>query len=95
MKTILRSVAIVFLILFAITGLVALFDGSAQTVKTLTLSELVTKVNNQEIKDIQVQGNDLVITSSKDERFGVKKESGFLYYMDKKGDVSRSKMVNA
>ncbi len=26
---------------------------------------------------------------------GVKKESGFLYYLDKQGDVSRSKMARA
>ena len=28
-------------------------------------------------------------------RCGVKKEKGYLYYLDKKGDVSRSKMARA
>jgi len=28
-------------------------------------------------------------------KVGVKKEAGFLYYLDKAGDVARAKMVNA
>lgn len=28
-------------------------------------------------------------------KVGVKKQAGFLYFLDKKGDVSRAKMVNA
>lgn len=33
--------------------------------------------------------------SEKVKTVGVKKESGFLYYLDKQGDVSRSKMARA
>ena len=29
------------------------------------------------------------------EKCGIKKEKGYLYFLDKKGDVSRAKMVNA
>ncbi|MBU0528779.1 hypothetical protein KKF86_03370 [bacterium] len=33
--------------------------------------------------------------AEKVKRCGVKKESGYLYYLDKQGDVSRSKMARA
>jgi hypothetical protein len=29
------------------------------------------------------------------QKVGLKKEKGYLYYLDKKGDVSRARMVNA
>jgi hypothetical protein len=29
------------------------------------------------------------------EKCGIKKEKGYLYFLDKKGDISRAKMVNA
>jgi hypothetical protein len=33
--------------------------------------------------------------AKKVEKTGIKKEKGYLYFLDKKGDISRAKMVNA
>jgi cell division protease FtsH len=77
MKNIIRYIFIVFLILIAAASIVSFIQSpTAGKSQDISLSSLVTKINNEEVKDIKVKGDELYITSQKDEIFVAKKETG-------------------
>ena len=77
MKTLIKYILLVFLILVAISGTVALFESPLSPKTEVSLSILVSQINTGEVKDIAVRGDGLEITLLKD---GVKeyakKETG-------------------
>ena len=75
MKGYLRYFLIVFGILVVITGMTALFDSSLQNPPTIALSEVVTKINANGVKEIIVQGDTIKIIATNDEKSSAKKES--------------------
>ncbi len=76
MKLFAKYIGIVFLVLFLASGFIALFSSQFEKPKTIALSELITKINAQEVKEILVEGNDLRITFTDDSRATAKKEAG-------------------
>ncbi len=75
MKSYIRYFLIVFGILFFAAGIAALFDTSLQAATPIALSEVVTKINAGEVKEMAVRGDAIEITNTKDEKFSSKKET--------------------
>ncbi|MDP2648193.1 MAG: ATP-dependent zinc metalloprotease FtsH [Candidatus Yanofskybacteria bacterium] len=76
MKLLTKYIGIVFLILLVLSGLVAMFDSPLKSPATLPLSELVTKINAEEVKEILIEGDTLDITLNNDEKYTALKEPG-------------------
>ncbi|HXK35516.1 MAG TPA: ATP-dependent metallopeptidase FtsH/Yme1/Tma family protein, partial [Candidatus Paceibacterota bacterium] len=75
MKTILRYVLIVFVILLGLSGLVAAISSGSHPGNELSLTQLVEKINAGKVSEISVSGDDLKI-KSEDKDFTAKKEPG-------------------
>lgn len=75
MKLYFRYFLIVFGILIFTAGIAAFFDSSIKNPSKIALSEVVTKINSGEVKEMSIEGNTIFLTSVKDERFSSKKES--------------------
>lgn len=76
MKSYLRYFLIVFGILLAITALTALFDSSISGNQTIPLSEVVTKVNAGQIKEMDIQGDSIHLVLADNSQVDSKKETG-------------------
>jgi len=77
MKMMLRYIGIVFIILLTITAVVSFLDESMVEKSTsLSLTELVRKINKGEIARISIKENELLSVSKNDEEFLSKKEAG-------------------
>lgn len=76
MKPFIKYIAIVFLILLSAVSLIALFDSSAKEKTTVSLSEVVTRINSAEVKQIEVKGESLEITLTNNDLILAKKEPG-------------------
>jgi cell division protease FtsH len=76
MSNIIKYIGIVFLILFAATAVVSFFDGSLQKDEKISLTELVTKINKDEVRQITVEGDELRIETQAEELLIAKKEAG-------------------
>src|SRR3989344_247241 len=63
MKTILRYVLIVFVILLGLSGLVAAISSGSHPGNELSLTQLVEKINAGKVSEISVSGDDLKIKS--------------------------------
>jgi cell division protease FtsH len=74
MKLLAKYIGIVFLVLFFVSGLVALFDSPFQKAPVIPLSEVVAKINSQQVKDIVVRGDELELTLKDDTKATSKKE---------------------
>lgn len=74
MKLLAKYIGIVFLVLFLISGIVALFDSPFQKTPVLPLSEVAKKVNAQQVKDITVRGDELQLTLNDNTQASSKKE---------------------
>ena len=75
MKTILRYVLIVFVVLLGLSGLVAAVSSGSHPGNELSLTQLVEKINAGKVSEISVSGDDLKI-KSEDKDFTAKKEPG-------------------
>ena len=71
-----KYILIVFLILLAATSLVVLFESTNNQPEVIPLSELVSKINSGEVKQIDVKGETLEVMLSNDEKSLAKKEPG-------------------
>jgi cell division protease FtsH len=69
-----KYILIVFAILIAASGLVVLFESSQQESSVVPLSEVVSKINAGEVKQINVEGETLKIILTNDELLESKKE---------------------
>ncbi len=75
MKSILKYILIVFVILLGLSGLVAFFQTSPSQSGEISLSQVVEKINNGEAKEILIQGDTLEMKVG-DKTFKSKKETG-------------------
>jgi cell division protease FtsH len=75
MRSIIRSLAIVFAILISIAFFASLFVEQGPKVTSIAISELVTKVNAGAIKELTVRGDDVSATATDDAKFSTKKEN--------------------
>jgi len=76
MKLIMRYITIVFFILIAAASLVILLDTPFKEDKVIPLSEVVTKINAGEVKEVNINDNELRIILTNDEVSKAKKETG-------------------
>jgi len=76
MKLLAKYILIVFVILFVVSGLVALFDSPLDKEVPAPLSDVVAKINSREVKQIIVQGDELNVTLTNDQQLLAKKEAG-------------------
>lgn len=74
MKSIFKYILMVFVILLGLSGLFALFEKPNQT-ENISLSQVVSKINNGEAKEILVQGDVLEVKAG-EKTFKSKKEPG-------------------
>ena len=76
-KQLTKYISIVFLILLTAAGLVLLFQSPLEKADNVSLSELVTKVNSGEVKEITVKGDSLnIVLKDGDKKLISQKESG-------------------
>ncbi|OGN28292.1 MAG: cell division protein FtsH [Candidatus Yanofskybacteria bacterium RIFCSPLOWO2_01_FULL_49_17] len=75
MRQFIRYFAIIFVVLLAASGLVALFDFSSSPSSAGGLSDVVAKINAGQVKEIDVQDNDLTVILNDDSKLTAKKES--------------------
>lgn len=61
MERMIKNVAIVVIIFLLISGIMVLYSAPTQKPKEISLSELVTQINEGKIKTVSVDGNDLAI----------------------------------
>src|SRR3989338_11674401 len=75
MKSYIRYFLIVFGILMITAGIAAFFDSSFKSPPVIALSELVTKINAGDIKEINVAGDTIKITATNGDQSLTKKET--------------------
>lgn len=76
MKLLAKYIGIVFIVLFVASGLVALFNSPSTEKVPAPLSEVVGKINAEQVKEIIVQGDELDVTLKDDQHLLSKKEPG-------------------
>ena len=76
MKNITKYIFIVFLLLMALSGVVAVLDLAGGKIQEISLSQLAQKINSGEIKEIIVQDDNLEITLTDGAKEKSKKEFG-------------------
>ncbi len=76
MKQFARYFAIIFVILLAASGLVAMFNSSSEAPNEAVLSDIVTKINAGQVKEMAIEGDTITATVAADNtRLVAKKES--------------------
>lgn len=77
MKSLVKYILLVFLILLTLSGLAALFYSPLAPSKTeVSLTKLVGQINNSEVKEVIVRGDNLEITLNDDKKEQARKEPG-------------------
>ena len=74
MKLASKNIVYGLLILFFLAAAYSALLSTAQEIKELSLSDLVAKVNNEEVQEIVVEGSDLKITAKDGTHYISKKE---------------------
>lgn len=77
MKSLIKYISIVFLILLIFSGFMALFRSPFTPAKTdVSLTKLVSQINDSQVKDMTVSGDNINITLKNNDKEQTKKESG-------------------
>ncbi|MEK7076266.1 MAG: ATP-dependent zinc metalloprotease FtsH, partial [Patescibacteria group bacterium] len=77
LKQFTKYISIVFLILLTAAGLVMLFQSPYDKADSVSISEIVAKINAGQVKEITVKGDGLeIVTKDGDKKFVSQKESG-------------------
>src|SRR3989344_9512197 len=72
-----KYISIVFLILLTAAGLVLVFQSPFEKADSVSVSELVTKINDSQVKEITVKGDNMeIILKDGDKKLASQKESG-------------------
>jgi cell division protease FtsH len=64
MNKLIKNLAAVIFVFLLISGLFILYSGPAQAPNNISLSDLVSQINDSKIKKIEVSSNDLTITTN-------------------------------
>ena len=75
MKSIIKYVLIVFVILLLISGIANVIQSSLEKTTEVSLSKLVEQINSSAVKEIVLQGDVLSITLSNGDKETSKKEA--------------------
>jgi ATP-dependent metalloprotease FtsH len=93
MKNLFKNLAIFFLVFLVIAGIFSMFGSAAKT-KVIGLDGLVSQINNDQVKTINIEGDKLSITLKDGSKESVKKEAnGSLTSMLKDFGVPTEKMT--
>lgn len=76
MRSIIKYVLLVFVILFIFSGVTTIFQSSSSSKKEVSLSILVEQINNGNVKEVIVRGDVLQITLNNSDKEESKKEPG-------------------
>jgi cell division protease FtsH len=76
MRSILRSIAIVFALLISLAFVASLFEGTGQKTQPIAISELAKKINANTITGMTVQEDQVLATAKDKSTFSAKKETG-------------------
>src|SRR3989304_8905640 len=72
-----KYISMVFLILLAAAGLVMIFQSPYDKAENVSVSELVTKINAGQVKEITVKGDNLdIVLKDGDKKLVSQKETG-------------------
>src|SRR3989338_5002407 len=72
-----KYISIVFLILLTAAGLVMLFQSPFEKADSVSVSELVTKINAGQVKEITVKGDNMeIVLTEGDKKLVSQKEGG-------------------
>jgi cell division protease FtsH len=75
MKSFYKNILLAITILFGISIIFSFFLSTENSPENLSLNQLVQKINNSEVKEIIVSGNDLYITLNNDKKGIAQKEA--------------------
>jgi len=93
MKSLLKNLAIFFLVFLVIAGIFSIFGTTSKT-KIIGLNNLVSQINNDQVKNIDVEGDKLAVTLKDGNSESVKQEAnGSLTSMLKDFGVAPEKMT--
>ena len=93
MKSLLKNLAIFFLVFLVIAGIFSIFGTTSKT-KIICLNNLVSQINNDQVKNIDVEGDKLAVTLKDGNSESVKQEAnGSLTSMLKDFGVAPEKMT--
>lgn len=76
MKSLIKYILIVFILLLVISGIVAVLGLTRENAQEISLSQTVQKINSGEVKEITVKNDNLEITLNDDTKLISKKEFG-------------------
>jgi cell division protease FtsH len=76
MKSYLRYFLIVFGILIVAAGIASVFDSATQSIPTVALSDVVSKINSSGVKEIDVKGDSIQIIATNGDKSSAQKETG-------------------
>ncbi|MBU0636815.1 MAG: ATP-dependent zinc metalloprotease FtsH [Patescibacteria group bacterium] len=76
MKNLFKNFVIFFTVFFVVAMLFSVFNNTKQSVKKVGLETLINQINNQEVSDIIIYGNELKIILKQGAEEVVKKEVG-------------------
>ncbi|MFH1643498.1 MAG: ATP-dependent zinc metalloprotease FtsH [Patescibacteria group bacterium] len=74
MKNLIKNFLLISLILLVVSSVFSVFELPLESQKLISFSELVQKINNEEVKEILVSGDDLLIVYQNDDTAFSKKE---------------------
>jgi cell division protease FtsH len=74
MRSIIRSIAIVFAILIGLAFIAAFFSDTTPAPTSIAISEVVGKIDNGQVASALVQGDDITLTAKDGTKFIAKKE---------------------
>ncbi len=75
MRNFIKNLIIILLVFFAISGIVMVYNTPIKKVKEVTLSTLASQINEEKVKEIQVEGDKLDITLKNDVKEKSRKEA--------------------
>ncbi len=94
MKSLFKNLIIFFLVFLVIAGIFSTFDASSKT-KTVGLNVLVSQINSDQVKTINIEGDKLAIGLKDGSKESVKKEAnGSLTSMLKDFGITPEKMAS-
>jgi len=75
MRNFIKNLIIILLVFFVISGIVMVYNAPVQKVQSITLNELANQINDQKVKDIQVEGEKLNVTLDDNTKESSRKEA--------------------
>jgi cell division protease FtsH len=75
MRNFIKNLAIVLLVFFVISGIVMLYNTPVQKISDINLNELANQINDDQVKEIAVEGEKLSVTLKDDTKEKSRKEA--------------------